>query len=113
MRYRALVAVALAGILSAQAHAVSISVDHSSEALPPEATAAVGSDVTSEAAMGPLLIPMEMDLPVALTGDGDNDGYIGSLGITRVPLPGAIWLFGSALIGMLAIGRRRPGRLFS
>ena len=31
----------------------------------------------------------------------------GKGGQTEIPLPGAVWLFGSALLGLLAVGRRR------
>jgi len=44
-------------------------------------------------------------------GDSANDSsYIGSLGDTRVPLPAAAWLFGTAIVGIIAVSRRRPRR---
>jgi len=33
--------------------------------------------------------------------------YIGTVGATLVPIPAAAWLFGSALLGLVAVGRRK------
>ena len=33
--------------------------------------------------------------------------------VSEVPLPAAAWLFGSALLGILAVSRRRPGKILS
>lgn len=35
--------------------------------------------------------------------------YTGAVAISDVPLPGAAWLFGSALVGLAAVSRRRTG----
>jgi hypothetical protein len=39
------------------------------------------------------------------TGNG-NDFALDDIGFTAVPIPGAVWLFGSALIGIVGIGRK-------
>jgi len=40
--------------------------------------------------------------------DADYDDYVGY--VTAVPVPAAVWLFGSALIGLAGVGRRKlPG----
>ena len=52
---------------------------------------------------------------VGMTGWGDGTvgnagsmgGYPIALNITAVPLPAAVWLFGSALVGLLGLGRRQ------
>lgn len=46
--------------------------------------------------------------------DKDFDDYVGYLvadapAISPVPLPASVWLLGSALLGLLGIGRRRAG----
>jgi hypothetical protein len=39
---------------------------------------------------------------------GDNQGLLlDNVSLTAVPLPAAAWLFGTALLGMLGIGRRK------
>ena len=39
--------------------------------------------------------------------DGVIDGWIGgNITVTAVPIPGAVWLFGSGLIGLVGIGRK-------
>jgi len=111
MKYRVLGVAAFAGLLSANALAVSVTLESPGDIAPVESAAV--SEASSGYVMQPLQIPMEIELPKALIEGEDGTGYIESLGITRVPLPGAIWLFGSALIGMLAVGRRRPGKTFS
>jgi hypothetical protein len=48
-------------------------------------------------------------------GDGDEvmvnlysfEGQIGSPSLTSVPVPGAVWLFGGGLVGLIAAARRR------
>jgi hypothetical protein len=39
--------------------------------------------------------------------DGTTLAFTGNAGSTAVPLPAAAWLFGSGLLGLLGIGRRR------
>jgi len=41
------------------------------------------------------------------TFDGTTLAFTGNAGSTSVPLPAAAWLFGSGLLGLLGIGRRR------
>jgi hypothetical protein len=44
------------------------------------------------------------------TGDrvlGSMGGYPFTLSITAVPVPGAVWLFGSALMGLIGVNRRK------
>jgi hypothetical protein len=36
-----------------------------------------------------------------------GDSGFGSLNLTAVPLPGAVWLFGSSMMGLLSVIRRR------
>jgi len=40
-------------------------------------------------------------------GEGTMAGYSSSLTISAVPVPAAVWLFGSALLGMLGVSRKR------
>ena len=43
--------------------------------------------------------------------DGKTDGFkIQSMTVSTVPLPAAVWLFGSALLGMVGIGYRRQNQ---
>jgi hypothetical protein len=35
-----------------------------------------------------------------------NGSYSGTMGISTVPIPTAIWLFGSGLIGLIGIARQ-------
>jgi len=39
--------------------------------------------------------------------DGVNSGNVFAVDLTPIPLPAAAWLFGSALIGLAALSRRR------
>jgi len=39
--------------------------------------------------------------------DDNHDDYVGYIVATPVPVPAAFWLLGSALLGVLSIGRRR------
>ena len=39
------------------------------------------------------------------TDDGNNDAAVA--GVSIVPIPAAVWLFGSALVGMVGMGRRK------
>jgi hypothetical protein len=40
-------------------------------------------------------------------GNAANDFALASVNLTTVPLPAAAWLFGSALIGLVAVSRRK------
>lgn len=43
-------------------------------------------------------------------GDYDNDAFkISSLTVTAVPVPAAVWLFASGLVGMVGVARRKRG----
>jgi hypothetical protein len=65
----------------------------------------VYGDMTPLALMGPMLTgSMGM---TGLNGGGAMGGAPWSLSITAVPVPAAVWLFGSALAGMGIIGRRK------
>ena len=44
------------------------------------------------------------------TGTGGKTGLVGGTPLNPVPLPGAAWLFGTALVGMTVLGRRRRNR---
>lgn len=37
----------------------------------------------------------------------DNQQYLANISVAAVPVPGAVWLFGSAVVGMIGIGRRK------
>lgn len=73
-----------------------------------------------EPALGVLHIPVDgqtaLEGPVRTGGSQRlNDKGIDasdSLGSARVPLPAAAWLFGTAVVGIIAVSRRRPGRQF-
>jgi hypothetical protein len=39
--------------------------------------------------------------------DNSNEFYKASLSVAPVPVPGAVWLFGTAMAGMVGIGRRK------
>ncbi len=39
--------------------------------------------------------------------DNVNEYYRGSMSVAAVPIPGAVWLFGSAIAGLVGFGRRR------
>lgn len=41
------------------------------------------------------------------TGDGDYDDMLVRAEFSAVPIPAAVWLFGSGLLGLIGIGRRR------
>lgn len=40
-------------------------------------------------------------------GTGDNDIVLNVVSVSAVPVPPAVWLFGSGLIGLVAVARRR------
>lgn len=43
-----------------------------------------------------------------IQGDaGINAGYGGNLSVAQTPLPGAVWMFGSGLVGLAMLHRRR------
>ena len=42
-----------------------------------------------------------------ISGGGDNGAATYDVAVTAVPLPAAAWLFGSALVGAVVIGRRK------
>jgi len=39
--------------------------------------------------------------------DDNHDDYVGYMRVSQVPLPAAVWLLGSGLLGLFAVGRRR------
>jgi len=39
--------------------------------------------------------------------DGNNDYALAAITVSAVPIPAAIWLFGTALIGLVGFGRRK------
>jgi len=41
------------------------------------------------------------------TNFGPHDGYVLNIQASPVPVPAAVWLFGSGLLGVLSLGRRR------
>jgi hypothetical protein len=69
----------------------------------------VYADETRLGMMGPYMTGW-----LGMTGHKDNGGGVGSMGgypkslsITAVPIPAAAWLFGSALMGLIGINRRK------
>ena len=40
-------------------------------------------------------------------GDADYDDMVVRVDVSAVPLPAAVWLFGTALIGLVGLGKRR------
>ena len=51
----------------------------------------------------------ETDYTLAISGDvtGDDGGSYNAAIVAAVPLPAAAWLFGSALLGVVVVARRR------
>jgi hypothetical protein len=48
---------------------------------------------------------------LVVSGNAVNASYGGNIAIKQVgavPVPGAVWLFGSALVGLFGVGKRRP-----
>jgi hypothetical protein len=39
--------------------------------------------------------------------DDNHDDYVGYVRASAVPIPGAVWLFGSGLLALVSVGRRR------
>ncbi len=52
---------------------------------------------------------LELDEPFAVIvkGSGGPGSYAGTLELAAVPIPGAAWLFGSGVLGLLGIGYTR------
>lgn len=49
---------------------------------------------------------------IEMTGDaGATAGYAGNLSVAETPIPGAVWLFGSGVVGLGALLRRRKKKL--
>jgi hypothetical protein len=44
---------------------------------------------------------------ITLSADGTTLSFTGNPGTAPVPLPAAVWLFGSGLLGLVGVGRRR------
>ena len=42
-----------------------------------------------------------------LRDDGDNDYALAAITVSAVPIPAAVWLFGTALIGLIGFNKRR------
>ncbi|MCK5869910.1 MAG: VPLPA-CTERM sorting domain-containing protein [Methyloprofundus sp.] len=58
----------------------------------------------------PVLLGINSPLFVRLTGAGINGQYalnIQNAGPSTVPVPAAVWLFGSALMGLVGVSRRK------
>lgn len=46
-----------------------------------------------------------------LATSSPKDGFdVAKVSVTAVPVPGAVWLFGSALVGMIGLGRRHAAK---
>ena len=48
---------------------------------------------------------------ITLSADGTTLTFTGNTGNTAVPLPAAVWLLGSGLVGLAGIGRRRAAKV--
>jgi hypothetical protein len=110
-------------ILTAEAGAVSMEMDErpvaAKHAVAQGALPLKQDALAPEPALGVLHIPI--DEPVIADESARQRGSQGSdsgaresasLGFARVPLPAAAWLFGTAVVGIIAVSRRRPGRQF-
>jgi len=65
-------------------------------------------DCTPEGMMGSLCMTAFGDvLPGSSRGAGTMSGYASSLSISAVPVPAAVWLFASALLGLVGVSRKR------
>jgi hypothetical protein len=66
-------------------------------------------DITTFASTFGLFIPISFDLTagtfLATSGLGNVSGTFGA--VAAVPVPAAAWLFGSALLGLAGVGRKR------
>jgi hypothetical protein len=47
---------------------------------------------------------------ITLSADGSTLSFVGNTGTQAVPLPAAVWLLGSGLVGLAGIGRRRAAK---
>ena len=63
-------------------------------------------DANSQIVAGPTNRILVMLDDSGLQSDDNHDDYVGYFVATPVPLPPAVWLLGSALLGLLGIGRR-------
>ena len=67
-------------------------------------TDAVGGTAASNAADGIMGLPMPQNGPFA----GFNANFNANLApVSTVPVPAAVWLFGSGLLGLVGIARRK------
>lgn len=116
MFYKRLQSVLLMTVLfGAEAGAVSLGLDEQLDVAgpaPEQGTLLVAQGAsTGESTMGVLHIPLDDEV---LSGekalDEGQGGAVDSLGFARVPLPAAAWLFGTAVVGIIAVSRRRPER---
>lgn len=44
---------------------------------------------------------------LVISGIGSKSNYGGSISISSVPVPAAVWLMGSALVGLVSFGKRK------
>lgn len=60
-------------------------------------------------------VSIQNTLRAETAGDGASDAFVQKklnfTAVAAVPVPAAVWLFGSALLGLLAVGRRRSAPL--
>lgn len=66
------------------------------------------ADLSAAAASGVLVVGYDLDLS-SFEG-GPEGAYEGVFTVSEVPLPAAMWLFGSGLLGFVAVSRRRHRR---
>lgn len=64
--------------------------------------AKVGGDPTLDSDVTAFNLPIGRTDPIPITVDGDYD-WVADAGMSQVPIPGALWLLGSGLIGMVGI----------
>ena len=101
-------------LLGANAGANTLDIDDrpSPSAHSPQAGVALrakGTPMRQASGMGVLHISLgDVDTAGGSSHSGDNADAVGLLRFDSVPLPAAAWLFGTVVLGIVAVSRRRP-----
>lgn len=77
--------------------------------IPTDGIYALGIDFTTEFGLSDLA---SVDMIRVMIGDGYTTNsaalsFVGAYNVSAVPVPAAVWLFGSGLIGLVGVARRR------
>ena len=77
--------------------------------IPTDGIYALGIDFTAEFGLSDLA---SVDMIRVMIGDGYTSNsaalsFVGAYNVSTVPVPAAVWLFGSGLIGLVGVARRR------